>query len=280
MTGYGRQSDTVVNHGGENGDDDEAQDGERHNRNNEVGAGTSKENGGLAYVENLSSMPESDPLAESISKLQTAKEALEKEVQKLHEIGDESRETTDEVHEASSSCTYSLTENTEISPCYLQKHVNTLKQDVDFLESKLKEANAVLKAKEITVTKLECEEIEAEIEDLFKHKLEAEFQHLTLARAVDNLKTNMIDQVALSEEFETALNVVRDAQSNVNMLKRQAEKLETRVEDTVETEQAAKLQKRVCQVTSCLFIQLILLILVFVSFVLHLAPHDSGVVPT
>lgn len=267
-----RQNEKVADRVGENSEDGEAQDTERDKSINEVVAGISKENG-----ENQSSKAELDPVAESIFKLQFAGEAFQKEVRKLMEIGDETQEmTVEEVYEASSSRMLGLKEITEIPPYCLQKHVKTLKQDVDSSESKLEEAKVVLKAKKAGVANLECEKIE----DLFTHKLEEELQYVTISKAIEKLKNDSVNQITFSDELETTLNVLRDAQSNVNMLKKQAEKLETCIEDTVETEEVEKLKKRVCLVTLYLFIQPILLVLVSLLFIFHLSPHDAGVIPT
>lgn len=140
------------------------------------------------------------------------------EIQKLRETGDECQGTIEEdAHESSSSQLFNLGENGEIPPHYLKAHVNTLKQNVDVSESKLEEANSILKAKEAKVTKLESEEIDAEIEDLFKLRLEAEFQYLAISRAVEKLKVNVVDRVAFSDELKTTVNVLRDAENNANL---------------------------------------------------------------
>ncbi|XP_057486399.1 WPP domain-interacting protein 1-like [Actinidia eriantha] len=270
---------------------------------------------------------ELNPLVESIFSLQSVQEALEKEVEKLREIGNEQISLFDnstqwsslplafasvdpKIHDASSSDLLHSREITQYSSHFLEKQVISLEQKVNLLESKLEEANAVLKEKEAKVIELECAlknnrspkeemprtvesqqkkygDMEAELEGLFKQKIEAEVEYLAISRTIQKLRVAAVDQVAVFEELEALalqqpqiFNRLGDAESKAEMLKIQAEKLETYSEDIVGTDQVLKLQKRVCKVTSCVFIQSILLFVVFVLFFLQLSPRYAGVVPT
>ncbi|KAL7217322.1 hypothetical protein ACSBR1_029095 [Camellia fascicularis] len=337
VTSNGRQSGRSMNYDGENSD--EAQGGE------ELRTGYSEENVGefeglsqedlaadLSWevkeekIENHRSSTDLDSLVESIFTLQSAQDALEKEIQKLKEIGNGNEEIPlfdrsaqgnslpselaskdPTTHEAGSSDLLYSGGITQISSDFLETQVISLKQNVNLLESKFEEANAVLKAKEAKVIELEYalkingspkeemsstiesqqkkyREMEAELEGLFKQKIEAEVEYLAISRTIQKLRVAAVDQVALFEERKTQVqmfNELGDAESKAGMLKRQAEKLETTYcEDIVATDQVLKLQKRVCKVTSCFFIQLILLFVVSMLFFLQLPPHYVGVVPT
>ncbi|PSR95236.1 WPP domain-interacting protein [Actinidia chinensis var. chinensis] len=329
VTSNGRQSKKVMDYDGENSD--EGQDGEQHS-DEDLGTSHCKENVGefealsqedLAadlYDDHRSST-DRDPLVESIQTLLSAQEELEKEVQKLREIGTQHVSLCDgstnwsslpsgfgsldsRINEASSS------ELTQSSSHLLETRVASLKHSTSPLESKLEEANNMIKVKEAKVIELEYalksneslkeemsstiesqhekyRNMEAELEGLFKQKIEAEVEYLAIASTNQKLRVASEDQVALFEEQKTLaseqaqiLNELGDVESKAEMLKRQAEKLETCYEDVVGTEQVLKLEKWVCKVTSCFFMQLILIVVVFVFFILQLSPHYDGVVPT
>lgn len=159
-------------------------------------------------------------------------------------------------------------------------------------EAKVIELECALKSNESPNEKIESlqknhNEMEAELEGLFKQKIEAEVEYLAISRTIENLKVDALDHFALFEEQKTlaseqaqVLNELGDVESKAVKLKRQAEKLETKYEDVVVTEEVLRLQNRVYHLTSCLFMQLILLVLVFVFLLLQLSPHYEGVVPT
>jgi hypothetical protein len=63
------------------------------------------------------------------------------------------------------------------------------------------------------------------------------------------------------------------------MLKKEAEE-EKYCGDMIGTEEVLKMQRRVCKITSCFFIQFIFLVMVFWLFVLQLSPRSGMVVPT
>ncbi|XP_058208844.1 WPP domain-interacting protein 2-like [Rhododendron vialii] len=334
-----RHSGKSMNYDGANSY--EAQDGEQH-FDEELQTGYNKENVGefetlsqedlaadLSWevreekVENNGLPTDPDSLVESIHTLQSAQEELEKEIQKLREIGTEpvslfdgSTEETalpsefasgdSSINEACASDPLHSGERTQNSSEILETQVVSLKQNMNLLENKLEEANAELKVKEAKVIELECalksnespiekieslqknhNEMEAELEGLFKQKIEAEIEYLAISRTIKNLKVDAADHFALFEEQKTlaseqaqVLNELGDVESKAVKLKRQAENLETKYEDVVVTEEVLRLQNRVYHLTSCLFMQLILLVLVFVFLLLQLSPHYEGVVPT
>lgn len=210
------------------------------------------------------------------------------------------------INEASTSDPLRSGEITQNSSEILETQVVSLKQNMNLLENKLEEAYAELKLKEAKVIELECalkskespnekieslqknhNEMEAELEGLFKQKIEAEIEYLAISRTIENLKVDAVDHFALFEEQKTlaseqaqVLNELGDVESKAVKLKRQAEKLETKYEDVVVTEEVLRLQNRAYHLTSCLFMQLILLVFVFVFLLLQISPHYEGVVPT
>jgi hypothetical protein len=106
----------------------------------------------------------------------------------------------------------------------LEFRVLSLTQTVQYLESRLEEAKAMIKVKELRVAELEAtlngdrspkeesasttelqqekyREIENELEGLFKQKIEAEIEHLALA-SLQKLGVAAGDQITLFEEQE------------------------------------------------------------------------------
>lgn len=253
-----------------------------------------------------------DSLVDSILALQSVQEALEREVQKFGEIAKEPISVCNssikdsssadfasmgpEIHEASSSCQLSSEETRQSDSCFMETQMHSLKQNISSLESKLEEATTMLKVKESRIVELEesgsaielqqkqCREMETELEDLFKQKIEAEVEYLTLTRTIQKLRAGdqiMIyeEQKALAGEQAQMLNKLGEAEGKAAMLKKQAEKLETYCGDILGSEEVMKMEKRLCKVTLCFLIQLLLL-LAFGLFVFQLPPHSSVVVPT
>ncbi|KAK2971950.1 hypothetical protein RJ640_004970 [Escallonia rubra] len=323
VTSNGRQSRRSATYDGENSDD--AQGGEQHfdeqhlpgfRKNGAEFEDVSPED--LAAepsweikeeeCENHGSSAGRDPLVESIITLQSAQEALEKEVEKLKEIGkedvlfDESVQASGlpseadlKVHESSSSFQLRSGETEQDSSHYLETQLISLKQNISTLENQLEEARAMLEVKEAKVSKLEdklntgetielrqrkCIEMETELEGLFKQKIEAEIEYLAISETIQKWSTVLEGQKALRSEQAHTLIKLEDAESHATMLKIQAEKLEAYCGDIARTDEVLKLQKRACKLTSCFFIQVILLIAVLGLFVLQLSPHYGGVVPT
>ncbi|KAK3013354.1 hypothetical protein RJ639_008347 [Escallonia herrerae] len=328
VTSNGRQSRRLANYDGENSDD--AQGGEQH-FDEQTLPGFRKNGAEFENVsqedltaepsweikeeesENHGSSAGRDPLVESIITLQSAQEALEKEVEKLKEIGkedvlfDESvqasslpSEADHKVHESSSSFQFGETEQN--SSHSLETQLTSLKRNISTLENQLEEARAMLEVKEAKVSKLEdrlntgetielqqrkCIEMETELEGLFKQKIETEIEYLAISETIQKWRVAAINpltvlegQKALRSEQAHTLNKLEDAESHAAMLKIHAEKLEAYCGDIARTGEVLKLQKRACKLTSCFFIQLILLIVVLGLFVLQLSPHYAGVVPT
>lgn len=340
MTSNGRQSGQSMNYDGENSDDAHASDqqfGEEVQTGyaeDSVGVVEDLSQGDLAAdlswdakdekSENHQPSTVQDPLMESLLTLQSVQDALEKEVEKLGEIGkdaillhDNSFEggsvpadsifTDPEMHGLSSSNKFRSEKNGEGTSGSLEMLVLSLKQNVQHLEAKLEEMRTLLEVKELRVAELEatlnsskpgkeesgstidlqpelCREMETELECLFRQKIEAEVEYLTLTTTIDKVRapgggrvTLIEGQEALALEQAQMLNKLEETECKAAVLEKQAEELGKHV---LEGEVVLKMQNRVWKVTTCFVIQFILLVLVFWLFPLRLSSHSGVIVPT
>nr|XP_016486207.1 PREDICTED: WPP domain-interacting protein 2-like [Nicotiana tabacum] len=272
--------------------------------------------------ENHCSSTDHDPMLDPSSTLQAVQEALERELWSFREIsnvdfindpplqdvgipseftsggGDFPGPSTSEPSQSRNGMQHSFDLDTEVA---------SLKQNVTLLQNNLYEAAKLVKFKEARVTELQsilsnCSEkeeksvgielhertrdIEIELEDLFRQKIEAEVKYLTISRTVEKLRTAAVEQVKLLEEQKTLASeqaqIVKnlgDAESKAATLKTQAKKLENCCEDIMSTDEMLKLQKRVWKYSACFLIQLVLLV-VLGLFLLQISPDDAEVVPT
>ncbi|XP_073308462.1 WPP domain-interacting protein 1-like [Primulina huaijiensis] len=119
-------------------------------------------------------------------------------------------------------------------------------------------------------------DVETEIEDLFKRKIEAEVECLAMSRTVQKLR-DAVDQVTILEEQRTLPSdtVKKDA-----VLEKEAKRLETFCEDTASADEMLKLQTRVGKYMSCFSVQLVLLVVISVIFIFQESPKYTGLVPT
>lgn len=191
----------------------------------------------------------------------------------------------------------------------LEAQVLGLKQSVKLLESKLDESRAMLEVKESRVAELEdminiskspkeesgstidleeekYRELETELEGLFRQMIEAQVEYIAIKRTTQRLKFAAGGQIALLDEQEEVageqaqmLNKLGEAEIRAAKLKERAEELGKYGGDIVATEEVFTMQKRFCKITSCLFIQMILLGLAVWFFSLQ-TPHQGAAVPT
>ncbi|KAF5732468.1 WPP domain-interacting protein 1-like [Tripterygium wilfordii] len=263
--------------------------------------------------ENHQPATDQDPLVESVLGLQSVQEALENEIQKFVEIGNygsipvESTIIDPDVHESSSLDQFNTVKMRQSASSSYETQILSLTQTVKYLENKLDETKAMLEVKESRVAQLEVilksaefraeqlgstillqqKERECELEGLLKQKIEAEIEYLTITSAVKKLRAAAGDQLMLFEkqeslagEQEQMLNKLGEAESKATMLKKQAEELEKSCEDIRGTEEVLNMQMRVCRVSSCFLIQLMLLLVAFWVLVLQLVPHSGSAIPT
>ncbi|KAJ7961012.1 WPP domain-interacting protein [Quillaja saponaria] len=177
--------------------------------------------------EDHQSLSDLDPFLESIRSLQFVQEALEQEIQKFVEIGNEPISPDDDSINSNSVAADVTPTDPGFDESYLSGHfgnenieqtaahslevqVLSLTENLKNLESKLEEARAMFLVKDNRVAQLEAviksgnfveegsscprlEEqnngaIETEIEDLFRQKIEAEVEYLTITQGTRNLK--------------------------------------------------------------------------------------------
>lgn len=189
----------------------------------------------------------------------------------------------------------------------LEMQVNNLKHAVKYLETKLEEARTTVDEKESRIAELEAaldnskqlkeesesstelqpekctSEMESEFECLFRQKIEAELEYLTLIRTTQKLKLALGDkatQATLIEEQQTLAEEQTKMSSKVTKLEKKAEELEKNCEGLSDTEVALTIPKRVCKVTSYFMIQLILLGLLFWLYVWQFSSHLEVIIPT
>lgn len=130
-------------------------------------------------------------------------------------------------------------------------------------------------------------DVVAELEDLFKQKVEAEVEYLAISRTVQKLRVAAVDQITVLEgqkglaSVQTkVLDKLGDAEIKAASLKEQAEKLENFCEEIASADEILKLQKGACKYGSCFVMQLVLLFVVFGVFVLQFSQDYVEVVPT
>lgn len=273
------------------------------------------------------SFADMDPLAESMLNFQTVQEALQKEVQKFGEIwkeplsrGDNSVKSSGmpvdlssgdpEINESNLSDQLGSEKIRQTFSNSLEAQISSLKQHVKLMEDKLDETMARLEVKESRVAELEdiiniskslkeesgstielqeeqFRDLEAEVESLFRQKIEAEIEYIVIKRTTQTVKFAAGDQIALVEEQEAVageqarmLNKLGEAEIRAAKLKERTEELGKFRGDIIGTEEVFTMQKRLWKVSSCFFMQLILLVLVVWVFLLQSSPHQGVIVPT
>ncbi|TKY49889.1 WPP domain-interacting protein 1 [Spatholobus suberectus] len=241
-------------------------------------------------VNNQSSAVE-DPLIDSISSLQAVQEALQEELQKFREIGIEAISPDDDsancssasagitnfdlgLNKSSQSGQSGAEEIKQTGSSSLDPQVLSLTQNINILESKLEELQGVLALKDSRIAELEtslssvkfsreeststvglsdenCQGVEFELEGLFRLKIEAEVEYLTISKVMQNLKdgagfqlTLLEEQEKLSESQAQVLDKLVDAESKASVLKNKAEELEKYCGDNLVVEESFVLQRR------------------------------------
>ncbi|XP_074586820.1 WPP domain-interacting protein 2-like [Curcuma longa] len=249
--------------------------------------------------------PELDPIfLESIDSLQTTKEALEKEIQKIEEL--RKGNTFDDYD--------SQYEDGEgVSPTNVEANSVELNQKIEHLKWKLGEAIADAKAKELKLNELEAalkstgvpnkdvsssefsilqekwKEMEMDFENLLEKKIEAEIQYLMMKRTTESWRVLTEDHIALceekniqSEEQSKAMLTQKNFKNKIVMLSKQVEELQ---EDLSMTKEALRLQRRVAKYSLCLFVQMMILCIALGLFITYVLPplsssSSDGVPPT
>ncbi|KAL3851074.1 hypothetical protein ACJIZ3_012956 [Penstemon smallii] len=214
--------------------------------------------------DNHGTSTDQDPLVESINALQSAQEALEKEVLKFKEIGKD---------------------------VPVDDSVSNLPPEFTDVEQKLQESfEQLLSGKDVDISSSQAGQPEVveteELEELFKQKIETEVEYLALYKMVQNLRSAAVTQTVLEEQKALAshqtqiLHKLEGTENKALMLKKQAEKLEFFCEDIANADETLKLQKRVFKYSSCFFVQLVLLVVILGVFISQSSPNNVEVVPT
>jgi len=160
---------------------------------------------------------------------------------------------------------------------------------VKLLETELEETMAILKSKESRVAELESSintrnshkeevrETDEEFERFFRQRIEAEIEYLAITRAIEKLQCETIidgEKHVFADEQVEMMNRPKEAESKATTLKKQS------CDDVSETKEVSTTRWEVFKVSSCAFVQLILLFLVLWLFVLQM-PSPAGLdVPT
>ncbi|KAL3643220.1 hypothetical protein CASFOL_014035 [Castilleja foliolosa] len=271
-TGNGIRDERLKGYDGENSDEvqgsDEQQVTDRHRGGvygEEGYESLSKEGGGVAdsssevkadRSENRGSSSDQDPLEEPLFALQSAQEALERVVLEFQEINKDVT-VDDSVSEIGTDCIDDEHE-TSFSRAVQSEAVETGYSDT-----------------------------ETEVEDLFKQKIEAEVEYMTISRTVQNLRVAALDQItmleeqiALASEQTQILDKLGVAENKAAVIEKEAEKLEKICGDIASASELKKIQNGVFKYSSCVVLQLVLLIVILEFFIFHLSPSGVGVVPT
>ncbi|KAJ8420893.1 hypothetical protein Cgig2_016236 [Carnegiea gigantea] len=187
---------------------------------------------------------------------------------------------------------------------YFNKNVQTLGRQLGETEGRLKEKELKVAELEATIKTMEspledveraiqqqqkrCEEMEAELESLFKQKVEAEVEFVAMTRStkelsslVENHFKLLKEQKSLARELAQSSRTVAEVENKAAVLQDRLREVDTLYKESTGSEEIVKMQKRLLKFTKCLFIQLILLLLVFGVFFSQLSvPKSAMVVPT
>lgn len=127
-------------------------------------------------------------------------------------------------------------------------------------------------------------DLETEVEELFKQKLEAEVEYLAISRTNQKLRVAALDPTSLYEEQKAlaseqihVMDDLVDAKNKAVMLKKKAEKLEHICKDISNTDEASKNINKYCTYFFC---QVLMLVVTLVVFMSHLSAYKEKVVPT
>lgn len=250
-------------------------------------------------------------LADSLLSLQALHHALQQEIWKFEEIGKESVLPPDD-----STCDFPLnpklhgaaskggeTNSSGQVPCEGPAQSGSLPLEEAFVkiynqahifERKLEEAMTMLKAKEIRVAELEgilakresgstvqplpekCRAMEAELEDLFRHKIEAEIECLMLRKTSEELKVVSENQIVFLE----AQNALIAKQNKIQHKLGDAECNNPRLDLSKGSVDSRKMNSRMCKYAFCFFVQLMLLLLASRLLYSQLWPSSTTSVPT
>ncbi|RID71530.1 hypothetical protein BRARA_C03463 [Brassica rapa] len=184
-----------------------------------------------------------DQIADSIRNLAALHDALWKELKSFQELGKESLPLPSDKPK-NENCREEKSSSSE-------SQVLILKQKVKHLQHKLEEARADLNEKEARIQELEYSKIEAELEGVFRRRMEAEIKHLVLTRSLSS-----------------SLQVLEEQQPS---------KVHSLTEDPEPNR--GNLLGKTCKSSFYFLIQLILLVFILRLLVLQCSPASRLVIP-
>ncbi|EOA13180.1 hypothetical protein CARUB_v10026207mg [Capsella rubella] len=252
-----------------------------------------------SHIKNNGSADNLDPLKEAFNSFHALQEALQKELLKFKELGKESvsslhdgGESSSCIHaehkragEASSSWRFGSENMGELGLTYLDSEIRSLVNKVEHLEIKLEEAKCILEVKETQIRELNNMNVseprngrtEIVIEEIFQQKMEAEIEYIIFSRSAADLNR----RIKLIEEEKTLghkmLSKLKKVEKKAENLKNQAQDLQNHCVGITEIQEVKCWKKRALKTTSCLFLQLGLL---FMLFTFQLTPGSEAPVPT
>ncbi|TVU15637.1 hypothetical protein EJB05_39169 [Eragrostis curvula] len=235
-----------------------------------------------------------DPLAESISSLQTTQEVLESEVQKFSDLVKDS--------EAEESSSGNKDQDVVVLP-HGRVDVLQMNEKMQHFEQKLKEASDTIRQKDLRISNLEIVingadrplleedaanivQLEMEVERQLQDKIQAEIQWLVMVKAKQNWQVRAEDRIALEEHKLSAgdnrkmMLKLQETESKIVMLKEQVDKLEVHEKELYRTTEVLKMQSRTFKVSLFGLIQLIMLCLSLKMFLAPVSVPFDDVVPT
>ncbi|XP_022848353.1 WPP domain-interacting protein 1-like isoform X2 [Olea europaea var. sylvestris] len=209
-----------------------------------------------------------DPLVEHIYTLQSAQEALGKEVLKFREVGILLDVSVDGAVQDSPSELISI--DLKLQDTSSSKQIQSDKNMHSSFYSLHSEAIEAVNRKYMGT----------ELEDLFRLKIEAEVEYLAISRTTQKYRGAVKDKISLASEQFLKLNRLENTKNKASMLEKEAEKLVNSCEDIASAEKTLKLQMRLCKYASYFLIQLVILLLILGFFIFDISPNYDGVVPT
>lgn len=217
--------------------------------------------------ENHAGSMDHDVLAVSMIKLQSAQEAIQREVQKLKDVGKEDLFFMDDSIQPS-------------EPSNLEGWEAML-----FEEFRSCESSNIFEIQTILKQNVVQGDLKTELEEILKQRIEVEVQYIAISEAIQQSKAGyvaqielMVQQKKLALEHMEVMKKLECAESKARELKREAEKLKVTCEEILEREEVLKVQSRVCRLTSCFIIQLILFVLVLYLCLLQFSSHHRKLV--
>ncbi|KVH99211.1 hypothetical protein Ccrd_022550 [Cynara cardunculus var. scolymus] len=174
-----------------------------------------------------------DVLAVSMVKLHSAQEAIEREVQKLKDVGKEDPLFLDDSIQPS--------EPSNLEGCEARL----------FEEFQSGETSNTFETQTILKQNLVQGDLKTEVEEILKQRIEVEVQYIAISEAIQQLKAGYIDQIELmvqqkklALEHMEVMKKLESAESKARELKREAEKLKVTCEEILEREEVLKEQNR------------------------------------